>query len=64
MAWGKLCGKVARSSVERLDEELVIPSGLDPEHLVYLKINTLANTKVESLYNPISICEKERLNLS
>ena len=32
MSWGKLCGKVARSSVERLEEELVIPSGLDQKN--------------------------------
>ena len=29
MSWGKLYGNLARSSVERLDEELVIPSGPD-----------------------------------
>ena len=32
MTWGKLCGDPTHSSVERVDEELVIPSGLDQKH--------------------------------
>ena len=32
MTWGKLCGDLTHSSVERVDEELVIPSALDQKH--------------------------------
>ena len=60
MTWGKLCGDLMHSSVERVDEELVIPSGLDQKY----QATRLCSTGSLVILSPVQNISKalQRLN--
>jgi hypothetical protein len=41
----------------------IIPSGINPEAIIYLKITSISNTERKVLYDPIGLCEKENKDL-